>query len=138
LRERSFPKPSGGADPNLQSYRRCLMKKLRAAAIAMTFAASAGAAPPNGVDPDSPLAQWYRSPHTPDTGLSCCSVADLPPGRSSASRRSLGSSNRRRLGGGASAARVEAAKYGWAPDRLSLFGNNSMFCAAPRCLRKAS
>jgi hypothetical protein len=55
------------------------MKKVCIAAVAMLFAASAGAAPPDGVDPNSPLAQWYRSLRTPDTNLSCCSVADCRP-----------------------------------------------------------
>ena len=55
------------------------MKKVCAAAVAMMFAARAGAAPPDGVDPGSPLAQWYRSLRTPDTGVSCCSVADCRP-----------------------------------------------------------
>jgi hypothetical protein len=55
------------------------MKKVWAAAIAVMFAASASAAPPDGVDPDCPLAQWYRSLRTPDTGVSCCSVADCRP-----------------------------------------------------------
>ena len=37
------------------------------------------AQPPAGADPNSPLAQWYRSLRSPETGGSCCSEADCRP-----------------------------------------------------------
>src|SRR5579884_97878 len=56
------------------------MKKLCALAVAMLLTAAAGATLPGGVDPDSPMAQWYRSLKAPDTiGGSCCSIADCRP-----------------------------------------------------------
>jgi len=36
------------------------------------------AAAPDGADPNSPLATWYRSLQTQD-GKSCCSIADCRP-----------------------------------------------------------
>jgi hypothetical protein len=38
--------------------------------------ACAVAKPPDGADPDSPLAHWYQSLAQPETGYPCCSVAD--------------------------------------------------------------
>ena len=35
--------------------------------------------PPANVDPNSATAQWYRSLIRPDTGTSCCSIADCRP-----------------------------------------------------------
>ncbi len=55
------------------------MSKLWVFAVAMLFMAAARAAPPAGVDPDSPMAQWYRSLKAPDIGGSCCSIADCRP-----------------------------------------------------------
>jgi hypothetical protein len=34
------------------------------------------AAPPPGADPNSPVAQWFHGLRTPDTGTSCCDLAD--------------------------------------------------------------
>ncbi len=42
------------------------------------FVLSVFAAPPEGSDPNSPMAEWYHSLQTPDGG-SCCSVADCRP-----------------------------------------------------------
>lgn len=55
------------------------MTKLCVLAVAMLLAAVARAAPPAGVDPDSPMAQWYHSLKAPDIGGSCCSIADCRP-----------------------------------------------------------
>jgi len=55
------------------------MSKLWVLAVAMLIAAVARAAPPAGVDPDGPMAQWYRSLKAPDIGGSCCSIADCRP-----------------------------------------------------------
>ena len=55
------------------------MKQLRVLALGMLLAAGARAAPPTGVDPDGPMAEWYRSLKAPDIGGSCCSIADCRP-----------------------------------------------------------
>ena len=55
------------------------MSKLRVFAVAMLLMAAARAAPPAGVDPDSPMAQWYRSLKAPNIGGSCCGIADCRP-----------------------------------------------------------
>jgi hypothetical protein len=55
------------------------MRTLRLLALVLLFAAGARAAPPSGVDPDSPLSQWYRSLRIPDAGGSCCGIADCRP-----------------------------------------------------------
>jgi len=52
---------------------------LAASAIVALVCATASAAPPDGVNPDSPLAQWYRSLHVPHTDALCCSIADCRP-----------------------------------------------------------
>jgi len=44
------------------------------AAAGLAFAISAKAEPPPNADPA--LAPWYQSLHQPDTGVSCCSIAD--------------------------------------------------------------
>lgn len=41
--------------------------------IAATVAFSA---PPDGVDPNSPTSQWYKSLRVPDSDAACCSLAD--------------------------------------------------------------
>lgn len=55
------------------------MSKLCVLAVAMLITTGAGAAPPAGIDPDSPMALWYRSLKAPDIGGSCCSIADCRP-----------------------------------------------------------
>jgi hypothetical protein len=55
------------------------MRKFRLLAIAVLLSEAAWAAPPGGVDPDGPLARWYRSLKAPDIGGSCCSIADCRP-----------------------------------------------------------
>jgi hypothetical protein len=47
--------------------------------LALGIAAAVHAAPPDGADPNGPMADWYRSLHAPDTGTSCCSLADCRP-----------------------------------------------------------
>lgn len=47
-----------------------------AVALLLVLASSAIAAPPSGVDPDSETSRWYQSLTVPNTGGSCCSVAD--------------------------------------------------------------
>jgi hypothetical protein len=47
--------------------------------LGMLLTAGARAAPPAGADPDGPMGQWYHSLKAPDTGGSCCSVADCRP-----------------------------------------------------------
>src|SRR6185437_7141339 len=37
------------------------------------------AAPPQGYDPNSPTAQWYRSLRLPGATMGCCSMADCRP-----------------------------------------------------------
>lgn len=44
-----------------------------------TLNAPSRAAPPNGSDPDSPLGQWYKSLHVPQTDALCCSISDCRP-----------------------------------------------------------
>ena len=53
------------------------MKALVAAAL-LLCAVSAHAAPPPGVNPNSPLGRWVRSLTDP-LGVSCCSIADCRP-----------------------------------------------------------
>jgi hypothetical protein len=55
------------------------MSKLSVLGLAMLLAGLARAAPPAGVDPDSPMAQWHHSLKAPDIGGSCCSIADCRP-----------------------------------------------------------
>lgn len=55
------------------------LRTLKYAAIALVCTVGASAAPPEAVDPHSPLAQWYRSLHAPNSGDSCCSIADCRP-----------------------------------------------------------
>jgi hypothetical protein len=55
------------------------MRTLSVFAVAMLLATAARSAPPVGVDPDGPMAQWYRSLKSPDAGGSCCSIADCRP-----------------------------------------------------------
>lgn len=45
--------------------------------FALSYAALA--APPPGADPNSPQAQWYEGLRQPDSGASCCSIADCRP-----------------------------------------------------------
>jgi hypothetical protein len=52
---------------------------LRLLAAALIIAGGARAAPPDGADPNGPMADWYRSLQAPDTGGSCCSLADCRP-----------------------------------------------------------
>lgn len=52
---------------------------LKYVAIAFASAMGASAAPPTGVDLNSPLAQWYKSLNVPNTDGSCCSIADCRP-----------------------------------------------------------
>ena len=40
------------------------------------WVSGAVASPPNGLDPQSRVADWFRSLKQPQTGLGCCSVAD--------------------------------------------------------------
>ncbi len=56
-----------------------MMRQLCVLAAATLLAAAALASPPDGVNPDSPIAQWYRSLKAPDIGGSCCSIADCRP-----------------------------------------------------------
>jgi hypothetical protein len=44
--------------------------------LALVVAWGAAAAPPLGADPESPLGQWYNSLHQPQSGISCCTLAD--------------------------------------------------------------
>ena len=37
------------------------------------------AAAPDGVDPNSPLREWYRGLRQPETNMGCCSIADCRP-----------------------------------------------------------
>ena len=54
---------------------------MRFALLALILSAPfALAAPPEGADPSSPMASWYRSLKTP-AGTSCCSIADCRPVR---------------------------------------------------------
>ena len=54
------------------------MKHWRLTAVLLALApACAVARPPDGADPD--LAPWFRALRQPDTGISCCSVADCRP-----------------------------------------------------------
>jgi hypothetical protein len=46
------------------------------AALALLTAAAVSAAPPPGAAPDPERAAWFRSLRSPETGVSCCSVAD--------------------------------------------------------------
>jgi hypothetical protein len=55
------------------------MSYLRVLTAVLLLATQAYAAPPAGADPDSPMAQWYRSLKAPDIGGSCCSIADCRP-----------------------------------------------------------
>jgi len=43
---------------------------------AILLDAQASAAPPDGIDSGSPVAQWYHSLRTPDSKSSCCDVSD--------------------------------------------------------------
>ena len=55
------------------------VRELCIVAVAILLTAAARAAPPDGFDPDGPLAQWYHSLKSPDMGGSCCSIADCRP-----------------------------------------------------------
>lgn len=46
------------------------------ALIALGIAFGALAQPPAGADPNSELGHWFNSLRQPDTGVSCCGVAD--------------------------------------------------------------
>jgi len=52
---------------------------LKYAAIALVCTVGASAAPPEAVDPSSPLAQWYRSLRAPNSDTLCCGIADCRP-----------------------------------------------------------
>jgi len=53
--------------------------RLRLAAIGLMVAGAALAAPPLGIDPNSPTANWVRTLKQPNGGSSCCSIADCRP-----------------------------------------------------------
>ena len=55
------------------------MIRTLATVIAMTLIATANAAPPENVDLNSPLSQWYRSLRTPHSDIPCCSISDCRP-----------------------------------------------------------
>jgi hypothetical protein len=40
------------------------------------LAVPALAAPPPGIDPDSPIARWFQSQHQLTSGMSCCGLGD--------------------------------------------------------------
>jgi len=45
----------------------------------LLFMAPAFAAPPGGVNADSPIAEWFKDLKQPGTGYGCCSIADCRP-----------------------------------------------------------
>ncbi len=53
--------------------------RLVATAAVFALASSAFAAPPEGTNPNSPEAKWYRGLAQPKTGYGCCSIADCRP-----------------------------------------------------------
>lgn len=55
------------------------LSTLKYVAIALVCTVGASAAPPEAVDLNSPLAQWYRSLHAPNSDELCCSIADCRP-----------------------------------------------------------
>lgn len=67
-------------EPSIRRYRsmtsRIIGITIIAALVLWIGVVSAFSAPPEGADPNSPTAQWYKSLTVPDSDAACCSLAD--------------------------------------------------------------
>jgi hypothetical protein len=108
------------------------MKQLRVLALGMLLAAGARAAPPTGVDPDGPMAEWYRSLKAPDIGGSCCSIADCRP----VEARQVGNHWEVLTETGWQSVlpqrNLAPIEFGWSPHRVPNLRRNTLLCPASR------